>query len=747
MGARLILPNCVTGIDFAVFEGTLNQPMKRIGFTCLLLCCCYCVTTCAQPNLPAYTDYLVNGFQNWSWATVNMANTSPTYMGSNTISVTDGVNYQALYLEHSPFNTSPYSNLDFWINGGATGGQKEQVIGLINGAGQATYSLGTLETNVWQHFTIPLSSLGIADATNCTGFFLQGAIYDAQPVFYVADIQLLAAPAPAMVHIGVDAADVIRAADARWAGLNTAVWDGDFDTPANSNELREIGCTTMRFPGGSLSDQYNWATDMSIGQNFQWGTSFTNFMHIATNLGAQAFITVNYGTGTSNEAAGWVASANITNHCNFKYWEIGNEVYGGWETDSNSLPHDPYTYAMRAAGYIEAMKAVDPTIKIGAVALPGEDSYTNYIADTVTNPVTDQTHSGWTPVMLTEFKKLGVYPDFLIYHCYPEYTSGGSNSTDSDPLLLQVADTPCPTAYSDWASAAASLRQQLSDYIGTSGTNVELCVTENNSDSGDQGKQSTSIVNALYMADSLGQLMQTEFNSLVWWDLRNGTDSSGDFDPTLYGWRTNGDLGIIDGTNDMYPTFYAEKLLQSFVRAGDSVLSASSDYIDLSAYATRKADGALALLVINKTPTNILAASISMTNFVPWPLATVRSYGIAQDNATQTNGAAAAQDIYTNSISVAPVFTNSFPPYTLTLMTFAPAAASLGEPLLVAPGSGQLAFQLHGQSGVPYVVQNSTNLNTWTSVSTNLSAGSALWLTNAISNGAPIQFWRALWQP
>lgn len=713
--------------------------MKKISLTWLVLCCCYCLTSQAQPNLPIYTDYLVNGFQNWSWATVNMANTSPTYMGSNTISVTDSTNYQALYLEHAPFNTSAYASLDFWINGGASGGQRQQVVGLINWNGQASYSLGTLPANTWQHFTIPLSSLGVAGAADCTGFNIQGAIYDAQPVFYVADVQLLAAPTPPIVHVGVDAADIIRSVDARWFGINTATWDGYLDSPQTLPLLQQAGRTALRWPGGSTSDQYHWASDSSGNRTF---------MNLVTNLAAQSnsVITVNYGTGTSNEAAAWVGSINITNHCGVRYWEIGNEIYGGWETDSNSLPHDPYTYAMRAAAYIQAMKNVDPTIKIGAVAVPGEDNFTNYIADTVTNPVTGLTHYGWTPVMLTEFKNLGVYPDFLIYHDYFEYTSRGSNSSDSDPLLLQVSGNPT-TVYSDWASAAASLRQQISDYIGTPGTNIELCVTENNSDSGAQGKQSTSVVNALYLADSLGQLMRTEFNSLFWWDLRNGPDTNGDFDPTLYGWRTNGDLGIIDGTNDMYPTFYAEKLLQSFVRAGDSVLGASSDYIDLSAYATRKADGALALLVINKTPTNILAASISLTNFVPWPLATVRSYGIAQDNATQTNGVAAAQDIYTNSMSVAPVFTTSFPPYTLTLLTFAPAAASLGEPLLVAPGSGQLAIELQGQSGVRYVVQNSTNLNTWTSVSTNLSIGSALWLTNAISSGAPVQFWRALWQP
>jgi hypothetical protein len=647
-----------------------------------------------QANLPIYTDYLVNGFQNWSWAAANLVNTSPVYTNRYSLSVTDGANYQALYLEHTPFNTSPYASLDFWINGGASGGQKLQVVGLLNGNNMFGYPLA-LETNVWQHMSIPLSNLGVADATNCTGFWIQGAEYAAQPAYYVDDVQLVAAPAPAPVHLSVDARNVIRVADTRWFGLNTAVWDGHFDTLANSNELKQSGCTTLRYPGGSLADQYNWATGESIGHDNAWSTAFADFMRLATNLGTQVFITVNYGTGTSNEAAAWVASANVTNHCNFKYWEIGNEVYGKWETDSNSLPHDPVTYATRAAGYIAAMKAIDPAIKIGAVAVPGEDIDINYSAEVATNPVTGRTHSGWTPVMLATFKKLGVYPDFLIYHCYPEYTSGGSNSTDSDPLLLQVADNSCPTTLSDWASASANLRLQLTDYLGGAGTNVELCVTENESDSGAQGKQSTSIVSALYEADSLGQLMQTEFNSLVWWDLRNGPDTSGDFDSSLYGWRAYGDYGIMHDTSTIYPAYYGQKLLQYFVRGGDSIVSASSDYLLLSDYAACRTNGTLTLLVINKDLTTSFNAQIVLTNFLPWPTATIQSYGIAQDTAAETHAPASLQDIAETTFPNATTnFNYSFPPGTLTLFTFAPAAVK--QQTASAPAS-RLALKFPGR--------------------------------------------------
>ena len=476
-------------------------------------------------------------------------------------------------------------------------------------------------------------------------------------------------------------------------------------------------------------------------------------MNIATNLpGAQVFITANYGTGTPGEAAAWVLSANVTNQCGFRYWEIGNECYGTWETDSHAVQHDPYTYATNAAAYIQQMKAADPAIKIGVVAVPGEDSYINNSNHFAVNPVTGQTHYGWTPVMLATLKNLGVTPDFLIYHFYPQYTaepvstSPPSACGDSDPLLLQVADTSYTKGWTDWASAAASLRLQITDYIGSGSpvTNIELCCTENNSDSSGGGKQLSSLVNALYLADSMGRLMQTEFNSYLFWDLRNGASSAGSYDPTLYGWRTEGDFGVITGSAACNPPYYSMKLMQYFIRPGDTVLDATSDYVLLSAYAARKADGALTMLVINKDTTTYFNAQISLTNFFPWANATVQSYGIPQDQAAEYDQSLSLQGIATTNFPAANTnFTYSFPALSLTLFTFAPAAAQLQSSLT---SNGQFVLQVQGQAGVPYVIQNSPDLVNWVPVSTNLLAGNVLNLTNTISS-SPQQFWRAVWQP
>ena len=714
------------------------RPVRWLLFLVLLS---WAVKVNAQANLAVYTDNLVNGFQDWGWGTRNFSNPSPTHLGSTYSISASMVAWQALSLQHSDFNVTPYSSLIFWAHGGTSGGQRLQVNlsyspnGATNGP---TYALSpALPAGAWQQYTIPLSSLKATGVSNYNRVTIQLTGSGTTNTFYVDDIQFGAAPAPALTHLGVDATQTIRLADARWFGVNTATWDGYLGNSQTLPLLQEAGCLALRWPGGSTSDTYHWASDKP-------GNS--RFMNLATNLGAQVFITVNYGSGSSNEAAAWVKSANLTNHCGFKYWEIGNECYGTWENDTNIPAHDPYTYAVRAAGYIAAMKAAytNIPIRVGVVMMPGEGSSSNNATHFAINPRTGTTNYGWTPVMLATLKSLGATPDFAIYHFYPEYTLTGVTpvpAADSDPLLLQVSV--------NWASDAADMRQQISDYIGPAGTNIELVCTENNSDSSSaMGRQLTSIVNGLYLADSACQLMKTEFNAYLWWDLRNGTNNTGTFDPTIYGWRTYGDEGImnsINGVTGLYPLFYAEKLLQYFVRPGDTVLGATSDYMLLSAYAARKANGALTLLVINKDATTSFNAQISLSNFVPSSTVTARSYGIAQDDAVRTNNLApGAQDIATNVIPAGAVFTNSFPPYSLTLFTFTPGPAQLSALL---PQPGQFVLQLHGQPGTPYIIQRSPDLFTWIPVSTNRLVGNVLNITNAISPGTAQQFWRAVWQP
>lgn len=609
--------------------------------------------------LAVYDDALVNGWQNWSWNTTVGASTSIVSTGATAMAVT--LNGGGLSLHHEPLDTASYPSLTFWINGGPVGGQLLRINTEVGYAvSSPTLDLPPLVANTWQKFVIPLADIGAGNVPNLDRITFTAVSGSPQPTFYLDDMRLDLAPPPDVVNVAVNSKHTIRQVDARLFGLNTAIWDGAFNTATTAELLVEADIQALRFPGGSISDIYHWKTNTSDGETWQWATNFDAFANIATTTQAQVFITVNYGTGTPEEAADWVRYANVTKRLGFKYWEVGNENYGTWEADQNNRPHDPVTYATRFKQYYTQMKAVDRSIKVGAVIQASEDSDANYTDQTVTNPRTGATHNGWSAVMLAAFKTLGVTPDFVVYHRYEQGPGG-----ESDAYLLNASK--------GWTQNATAIRQMLTDYLGAKGERVEINCTENNSVYSNPGKQTTSLVNGLFVADSIGNIMKTEFNSLFWWDLRNGQEAGNNNSPSLYGWRNYGDYGIVTAANpagpaDRYPTFYVYKLLQHFARGGETVIQASSDYNGLGVYAVRDHNKTLRLLLINKHPTASITAKVDVEGFNVGRHGTdVYSYGIPQDEAARTGTGSA--DVTSTTVTLpGRTFTLTAAPYSATVL-------------------------------------------------------------------------------
>ena len=621
----------------------------------------------ATDDMLIYSDRFNNGWgDNWSWMPRYPTN-NPVYSGSNSMACVPSGSWQAWWLKSgTSVDTTIYTNLSFWLNGGPSGGQNIVVSGETNGTGLSGIWV-TAPTNQWQQVTLSLASLGINNVSNLTGFQI-GNGTSTQP-FFIDDMRLVAAPAPAVVHASVLANQTVRAVDGKVFGINQVAWDGNVSTPASVAILNDMGNPCLRWPGGSWGDGYHWTNEAWMAGATSartWGSFSSDFIAVATNTHAQAFIIVNYGTSDADEAAFGVRMFNITNHCNFKYWEVGNEVGGSWELDNNTnapwQPHDPWTYAMRFTNYYAQMKAVDPTIKIGAVADTTEDGTANYTNHPVVNPRTGITHNGWTPVMLTYMRSNHCIPDFLIEHNY------GPTAGDTQDLLYSKK----------WAADAASLRQMLTDYLGSVGTNVTLEATENGT-GGD--KQCVSLTGGLFYADTIGQILQTEFHSRLWWDFRNGASDLTDPDPAFYGWRTNSDGsflvdgGIVyglGGVGSAYPTYYVAKLMPYFAADGDSVVSAASDYPLLSAYAVKRTNGTLTLLVINKSSSSNLTAAINLAGYLPYTNAIVYSYGIPQDTAAET-GVGSPDIAQTNLTGVQNDFSVTFAPFSASVMVLSAA--------------------------------------------------------------------------
>ena len=619
----------------------------------------------SEPNNlePIYSDtvagrVLLNGWQNWSYDTdLTYDDQLHVRAGSPSIGVTIKKTGGAFYLHRQAFDARLYSALTFWVNGGPAGGQHLQIRPLLSGTAQSGVPLPPLMANKWTPITLPLSSLAVADKRNLDGFWVQRLDGpEKQPAtFYISELSLTQARPPDSVMIHVDPS-LGPQVDDRLFGLNTAFWDSRLASQATEATLADLNVRALRFPGGSAADEFHWSTQASR-------SSFDTFAALANGLRASAMVTVNYGSGTAHEAAAWVRYANITRHDGIRYWEIGNEVWGDWETDQHKPPHDADAYGRAAADYITQMRSVDPTIKVGVALFYGDGPQ-----QVVNN---QQMNQQWNKKVLDQLKNAHVVPDFVTQHKYPQ-----DSGLECDLMLLTG---------NQWAAEAQELRGQLNAAFGKDGGRVEMLLTESNSVPKNPGKQTTSVTEGLFLADTLGQVLGSEYSGLYWWALRNGVSRSGpqrlplgSNDGSLFGWRLYGDFGLMDddgrdfdleGGPTRYPAYYVMELLSQFARGNDRVLRVATNSPWLSAYAVTRSDGALRLLVINKSSTANILGQVRSPGGSPTAsmLADVYQYGMAQDSADRSH--AGATGVVHNRV---PLRVRSpdylFPKYSVTLL-------------------------------------------------------------------------------
>ncbi len=191
-------------------------------------------------------------------------------------------------------------------------------------------------------------------------------------------------------------------------------------------EIRPLNISIIRWPGGCFSDVYEWKEGIEprdqrkLMKNKHWhrfgpkiGPRHDNhfgsdeFMTFIKELGSEPYVNINFGTGTPEEAAEWVQymnGAETTEYgslrarnghpkpYNVKIWGIANEIFGNWEKGNLPAPK----YARRYIEFAQAMRAVDPSIKLVAVG-------------------TDFTYPYWNRTLL---QIAGDYIDYLSLHVY-----------------------------------------------------------------------------------------------------------------------------------------------------------------------------------------------------------------------------------------------------------------------------------------------------------------------------------------
>jgi hypothetical protein len=362
-------------------------------------------------------------------------------------------------------------------------------------------------------------------------------------------------------------------------GVHTSIYDNAFTPPDLQDKLKAAGVAALRFPGGSYSDIYHWKShsataDANIYINAN--DTFDNFMtKDVLPSGAQAIVTVNYGSnaagtggGDPAEAADWVRYANKEKGWKIRYWEIGNEIGGNgyfgteWEMDlhapkGGSRKGNPAlsqtSYGRNALEFIRAMKAVDPSIKIGVgVDMP------------------DSSPGTGNEALLKEVKdKI----DFVIVHWYPKTSS--TDLTVTEDIKPQVS----------------ALRDEIARYAGASQRNIPIAVTETNG--GGSGA-----TRSIFATDTYLTWFEAGAITVDWLELHAGFLSDGKDVP-------------LDTPAEAY---YGMQMAAKAAGPGDVLVEAQSSTPMLSVHAVKRTDGGVALLLINKHPNQPYLVNVTISD-------------------------------------------------------------------------------------------------------------------------------------
>ncbi len=459
-----------------------------------------------------------------------------------------------------------------------------------------------------------------------------GMAFDAGGNLYLADLEnsrvlRFKAPAPSTsANITINAAGVpITFSPTRLLGVNTAAWlhPSGFADQHLIDRTRALGNGLLRLPGGSDSQTYG-ELSCELGAPIPNAISCTDasnarlsdFITFLQATGRQAIYTININTtpeaaaalvaffnadvsdptviGTDSNGADWKTAGDWArlraqhghpDPVGIRFWDFGNETYGGvagsdpncqdfgWEHVWTCNGAEYINGARGHAGYRQfraAMRAIDPTLQLGAVGFEDPAGYNN-----------------WTNNLLSAG---GDLIDFLTIHPYP-YDTFPPNNAAGYAQILALPQT-------QWPGIAAALHSAIHAQAG--GRAIPIWVTEYNlgSPAGDTDHLMARAVNGLYIADSIGQQIVQGYAAGLPWDLVGVTQANG------------ANMGLMNGgvALQRQPSYYAFPL---WARFGDQLLPSTNSLdaaAQLSVYAGRVDDRTISLLAINKTGQPINAA-------------------------------------------------------------------------------------------------------------------------------------------
>jgi alpha-L-arabinofuranosidase len=460
--------------------------------------------------------------------------------------------------------------------------------------------------------------------------------------------------------------------------------------------------TVLRFPGGLCADAYFW--EDGIGphnfrpeprpsqleafagdcgkQGFDYGTD--EHMALCEQIGAEAFITINYGSGLVGDsvstraplsqriqrAADWVEYLNVPNDGSnpnggvnwaaqraenghpepygVKYWEIGNEI----NLKAQFGHTDVETYAQDVVAFAQNMKAVDPSIKIGAVGSNHPHWHTWWNLSPLE----------WNATLLQIAHRV---IDFLVVHChYPGPTSVSGED------LYRAGLAGANQVFFDLKEIRRIIDQEADSSIGiVPGENAFFGGVEWHWE-----LSTTSLLSGLHFADLL--MLFLEQSSALNIDFACGW--------TLHSKALGGDIACTWGQEQRYvrPEYYAQQIFRehfgdilvanstncnTFATVEVGEIPARSAVPELSVCASiDSARTKLYLMVLNRQLEQDVATTVQVAGFEPQSEARIFTLNGPSITANNEDDPNTVTIVPSTCAPVSSSFTYTFPGHSLT---------------------------------------------------------------------------------
>jgi len=376
------------------------------------------------------------------------------------------------------------------------------------------------------------------------------------------------------------------------------LWHTPGDYTHAVNGLKPQVASLSIKPGTSQYSGYRVATNSPVFNNIPM--NFDQFIKVCQDTGVEPIVGVSaqaykYPNTTvtmadlQTNAVEWVRYANVTRGYNVKYWQIGNEEDAA---GSGVLTQSEYVNVLK--NFSTAMKAVDPSIKIGA-GVSFDPTWMTYVLSNALN-----------------------YFDFMTPHSF--------GSTELDSYTTYQVDTATHIGTVDTtiqAIAAVVPAQQQSQ--------VQILVTAMNGGHDGATNGTTNQANVVYKGlanfEKLANILTDDprIISADYWAIHNPLDAA---TPTVLT-----DVDAFDMDNNLTPVGRSIQVLAQFLKP--TILNVTRVNGYLRSYAAWNSnDATLAVWIVNKD-SNAGSANLTLSHFNQTGL--VDKWVFTGDNPNATN--------------------------------------------------------------------------------------------------------------